>query len=302
MMLDQRINGSTILTGLIGDPVEHTVSPVLHNSLFSCLGINGIYIPLRIEKRNLAAVVGGLKAMGFAGFNVTIPHKEAILDFLDDADDEVKLLGTANTVKIKNGRLIGYNTDGTGFVDSFIKNTGTGFDGKSVCILGGGGTARTLAVKIAAAGAKKIYIINRTGPKAEEIAERINDMFSGEKHAREYAVAAAVLPGTEEARCRMNECDVVINTTSVGMYPHIESSPVGDDVEFSSGTIVYDVIYNPAETRFLAKARMKGCKTCNGAGMLFCQGIRAFEIWMETKVDTTVSDKLSATFLKYLEA
>jgi len=300
MILDKRVDGRTKLTGLIGNPVEHTVSPVIHNSLFSHLGINGVYLPLKTEATQLEAAVRGLAALGFTGFNVTIPYKEAICGLLDEADEEVKLLGTANTVRIRDGRLYGYNTDGTGFVTAFKKQTGTDFSGKKVCILGAGGTARTLAVKVVQEGAGRVCIINRTVSKAEVIAGYINNRLSAGSGLREPVFT--LMPGTERAREILNSFDIIINTTSVGMFPNTDASPVEDDVEFLSKPIVYDVIYNPAETRFLAAARQKGCRVFNGAGMLLWQGIRAFEIWMEISVPDDVLQDLSASFLKCMEA
>lgn len=300
MILDKRVDGRTKLTGLIGNPVEHTVSPVIHNSLFSYLGINGVYLPLKTEATQLEAAVRGLAALGFTGFNVTIPYKEAICGLLDEADEEVKLLGTANTVRIRDGRLYGYNTDGTGFVTAFKKQTGTDFSGKKVCILGAGGTARTLAVKVVQEGAGRVCIINRTVSKAEVIAGYINNRLSAGSGLREPVFT--LMPGTERAREILDSFDIIINTTSVGMFPNTDASPVEDDVEFLSKPIVYDVIYNPAETRFLAAARQKGCRVFNGAGMLLWQGIRAFEIWMEISVPDDVLQDLSASFLKCMEA
>lgn len=300
MILDKRVDGRTKLTGLIGNPVEHTVSPVIHNSLFSYLGINGVYLPLKTEATQLEAAVRGLAALGFTGFNVTIPYKEAICGLLDEADEEVKLLGTANTVRIRDGRLYGYNTDGTGFVTAFKKQTGTDFSGKKVCILGAGGTARTLAVKVVQEGAGRVCIINRTVSKAEVIAGYINNRLSAGSGLREPVFT--LMPGTERAREILNSFDIIINTTSVGMFPNTDASPVEDDVEFLSKPIVYDVIYNPAETRFLAAARQKDCRVFNGAGMLLWQGIRAFEIWMEISVPDDVLQDLSASFLKCMEA
>jgi len=300
MILDKRVDGRTKLTGLIGNPVEHTVSPVIHNSLFSYLGINGVDLPLKTEATQLEAAVRGLAALGFTGFNVTIPYKEAICGLLDEADEEVKLLGTANTVRIRDGRLYGYNTDGTGFVTAFKKQTGTDFSGKKVCILGAGGTARTLAVKVVQEGAGRVCIINRTVSKAEVTAGYINNRLSAGSGLREPVFT--LMPGTERAREILNSFDIIINTTSVGMFPNTDASPVEDDVEFLSKPIVYDVIYNPAETRFLAAARQKGCRVFNGAGMLLWQGIRAFEIWMEISVPDDVLQDLSASFLKCMEA
>ncbi|MFY9567856.1 MAG: shikimate dehydrogenase [Acetivibrionales bacterium] len=299
MVLDKRIDGRTVLTGLIGNPVEHTVSPVIHNSLFLLMGINGVYLPLKTEETGLEAAVKGLAALGFVGFNVTIPYKEAICSLLDEVDEEVRLLGTANTVKILDGRLYGYNTDGKGFVTAFRKQTGADFAGKKVCILGAGGTARTLAIKVVQEGAGQVCIINRTVSKAVEIAGYINDTLRAGSGLREPVLSLA--PDTKRTIEALNESDIIINTTSVGMYPDIGASPVDEGVDFASRPIVYDVIYNPARTRLLSMAHEKGCSIYNGAGMLFYQGIRAFEIWMDTRISDDVLQKLSTSFLKHLE-
>ncbi|NLK87013.1 MAG: shikimate dehydrogenase [Clostridiaceae bacterium] len=298
MELDKRVNGTTKLTGLIGNPVEHTVSPVLHNTLFTMMGMNGIYIPMKPDTDSLGNAVAGLKAAGFTGFNVTIPFKEAILEYLDVASEEVRLLGTANTVHIKDGRLIGHNTDGDGFIHAFRKQTGTDIRGKKVCVLGAGGTARALAVKLAIEGAGRICIINRTKPKADEIAEYINCSLAGVLKSGTHACTAAA--DSDEARCVLDRYDVIVNTTSAGMHPHTDSSPIKDDIRFLSRPIVYDVIYNPSETRLLRHARSKGCVAVNGAGMLFFQGLRSFEIWMGVCVPEKIVEDLLTEFLNYL--
>lgn len=298
MELDKRVNGMTKLTGLIGNPVEHTVSPVLHNTLFTLMGLNGIYVPLKPDRESLGSAVAGLKAAGFTGFNVTIPFKEAILDYLDETSEEVRLLGAANTVHIRDGRLIGHNTDGDGFVRAFRKQTGTDVKGKNVCILGAGGTARALAVKLAMEGAGRICIINRTRQKAEDIAEYINCRLNGDLNKEVLAYTAAA--ESDEALSVLDEYDIVVNTTSAGMHPDTDSSPIRDDVSFSSKPIVYDVIYNPSETKLLRHARLKGCMTVNGAGMLFYQGLRAFGIWTGVCVPEDIVDNLFVEFLNYL--
>lgn len=298
MHLDMRINGTTKLTGLIGNPVEHTVSPVLHNSLFNALGINGIYVPLKVPSGCLKDAVMGLKASGFAGFNVTIPYKEEVLDCVDEVSIEAKLLGAVNTVKIDEGRLYGFNTDADGFIRAFYKQTGTGFEKKHVCLLGAGGTAKALAVKIALEGAKSIGIINRTEIKAIEIAANVNRVPADNGCTGKMALAA--VSDTVEAVRMLNECDIIINTTSVGMHPNIDSCPLQQGFIFRSKQIVYDVIYNPIQTKLLANASANGCKTVNGAGMLFYQGIKAFEIILDTVVPEELSANLSTEFLKYL--
>lgn len=294
MHLDLRVNGSTKLTGLIGNPVEHTVSPVLQNSLFSVTGINGVYLPLKVPEGSLRDAVNGLKAVGFAGFNVTIPYKGAIMEYLDEINEEAKLLEAVNTVKITGDRLVGYNTDGDGFLRAFSEQTGTGFTRKSVCILGAGGTARTLAIKIALEGANKICIINRTLSSAIKLTEKINQIISG---ASAFAAAA----GSAESMLALARCDIIINATSVGMHPDTEASPLEEGFSLRQEQIIYDVIYNPVETKLMALARRSGCIAVNGAGMLFYQGVKAFEIWNGSIIPAKKLEDISKIFLKYLQ-
>ena len=310
MHLDNRVNGTTILTGLIGNPVEHTVSPLLHNSLFSEIGINGIYIPLKTPEGSLREVVNSLRLLGFAGFNVTIPYKEQIIDFIDEISDDAKLFGAVNTVKSTEGKLIGYNTDADGFVRAFREQTGTGFYGKKVCILGAGGTARSIAVKILTEDAATLCIINRTAVKAKELASELSkltvpDKITGTAGSNSSAgccgtTVFAASSGSIMSEDLLSSSDIVINTTSAGMYPNISDSPIKLGFKFKKEQIVYDVIYNPVRTKLMADAEACGCKTCNGAGMLFFQGLRAFEIWNGLNVPANVTDKLLKEFLKYL--
>ncbi len=298
MHLDMRINGTTVLTGLIGNPVAHTVSPVLQNSFFTAMGINGVYLPLRVPAGSIGEAVKGLKAVGFAGFNVTIPYKYDVIELADEISEEVKLLGAANTIKILNGKLYACNTDADGFARSFEEQTGIGFEGKNVCVLGAGGTAKALAVKIALKGARLVNIINRTEIRAVELAVNINSVLTGRGSAGKVAFATEY--GSEEALRQLNECDIIVNTTSVGMYPDVDRCPLPQEFVFQSRQIVYDTIYNPSQTVLLGNAKACGCKTVNGAGMLFHQGLKAFEIWTETAVPQDISNALLIKFLKFL--
>ncbi len=323
MRLDMRVNGKTKLTGLIGNPLEHTVSPVLHNSLFSSMGINGIYIPLNVSGRQLGKAVNGLKANGFKGFNVTIPYKRAILEYLDEISGEAEMLGAVNTVNIVedeltgNSRLRGYNTDGDGFIRAFNQQTGTTFAGRKVCMLGAGGTARALTIKIALEAAESICIINRTQSKAQSLAEKATRILECERQDSKMDKCSTTSPtagstapitsvtapdfGSREAYHALEECDIIVNATAVGMYPNSDASPLQDNFPFRRNQIVYDVIYNPSETKLLSLARLKGCTAVNGSGMLFYQGVKAFEIWMGTVVPLDTLNDLSAVFLKYLD-
>lgn len=298
MQLDLRVNGTTKLTGLIGNPVEHTVSPVLQNSLFSAAGINGIYVPLRIPEGCLANAVNGLKAAGFTGFNVTIPYKQEIMRYLDEISDEARILGAVNTVKISGGNLIGDNTDGDGFIRAFTEQTGSDISGKSICVLGAGGTARALSIKAALVGARRICIINRTVSRADELAEKVNQIMLQKGCAKKTAFSAVM--GSHDAMVALLECDVIINTTSVGMHPYPDASPLEDSFPFRENQIIYDVIYNPSQTKLTALATQRGCTAVNGAGMLFYQGVKAFEIWIGHAVCEDILDNLSTEFLKYL--
>lgn len=299
MTLDRRVNGTTVLTGLIGNPVAHTVSPVLQNSFFSTMGINGIYLPFKVPAGSIAEAVKGLKALGFAGFNVTIPYKYDVIGLTDEISEDVKLLGAANTVKIIDGKLYAYNTDADGFARAFEEQAGVGFEGKSVCVLGAGGTARALAVKIALKGARHVHVINRTEARAVELVANINRILTGRGGAGNVAFAAE--SGSEEAWRQLKECDVIVNTTSVGMHPDVDSCPLMQGFVFEERQIVYDTIYYPSQTVLLKKAKASGCKTVNGAGMLFHQGLRAFEIWTETTVPQDISSALLLKFLKFIE-
>ncbi len=323
MRLDMRVNGKTKLTGLIGDPLEHTVSPVLQNSLFSSMGINGIYIPLKVPGERLRDAVNGLKAYGFKGFNVTIPYKRAILKYLDEISEEAELLGAVNTVIIiedkltGDSRLRGYNTDGDGFIHAFHKQTGITFAGRKVCMLGAGGTARALTIKIALEKAESICIINRTGSKAQELAEETNGILERRRHCSKIDVSSITgyatgsnAPirtvtasdfGSTEALHALQECDIIINATAVGMYPDSNASPLQDNFPFRRNQIVYDAIYNPSETKLMSSARLRGCIAINGSGMLFYQGVKAFEIWMDTIVPEKILNELSNEFMKHLQ-
>ncbi|NLL04539.1 MAG: shikimate dehydrogenase [Clostridiaceae bacterium] len=291
MNIDYSVTGNTRLLGLIGNPVEHSISPQLHNSLSKLLGLDLMYVPLKIEKENLGVLVKALKAVDFVGFNVTIPFKREIMKFIDDNTKEAILMGSINTVKKIEGRLYGYNTDGEGFLRAFKESAGTGFKGKKVVMLGAGGVARPIAVKIAMDGAEKISIVNRTTQKSVELAEVVNE------NIREIVQVYNFEDKT--LKMAFEESDIIINTTSVGMEPHTEESLVSD-MEYFNGQIVYDVVYNPTKTKFLIDAENRGCKAINGLGMLFYQGINAYEIWTGVKFSDEELKKIYKSFISIL--
>jgi len=293
MDIDVRVTGKTKLLGLVGNPVEHSISPQLHNTLSSLLGLDIVYIPLAVGKEDLETVVKALKALDFIGFNVTIPYKRDIMKYLDENSKEAILMGAVNTVKKIDGRLYGYNTDAEGFLRSFKEEAGVGFKGKKVVLIGAGGVARAIAVKIASEDAEKISVVNRTVEKSVELAEVVNENIKEIVQVYNFE--------DKTFRMAFEESDIIINTTSVGMYPKTRETPVKFTECFNKNQIVYDVIYNPEKTKFLNDAEKRGAKIINGLGMLFYQGISAYEIWTGVKFTEDKLESVYESFKKYLQ-
>lgn len=293
MALDERVGGKTTILGLVGNPVEHSVSPQLHNSLSARLGIDAVYIPFKVEKDSLGDTIKGFKAAGLKGFNVTIPFKEEVIRHIDVCSDEVKIIGSANTVRVAEGLTYAFNTDAEGFARSFEQETGILFKDKRVLLLGAGGTARSIALRIASGGARKLNISNRTIQRAADIAGMVSANSSVETEVSSVESLAD--------QTFINSLDIIVNTTSLGMYPRVEESPLSGSVRLNAAQVVYDVIYNPARTKLLRQAESFGCKAVNGMGMLFWQGILAYEIWMDIKIPNEVTSSLWVDFLNYLD-
>lgn len=279
MELIKTVNGITNILGIIGDPIEHTFSPVLHNTISKHLGINAIYLPFHVRRENIKEAVMGLKALNVLGFNITIPHKESISGYLDEISKEAMFIGAVNTVKLKNDRLCGYNTDGDGFKRSLEEEHDTTFEGKTVLVLGAGGTSKSIIYTAVRNNAKKIIIANRTVEKAGRIAEKIN---AQNPNLADYL-------GIDDLKIddAIKNSDIIINTTSLGMHPNENECPLNDDIIFLKNQIICDVIYNPQKTRLLSNAEKHGCRTLNGLGMLYFQGISAYEIWMDLKISSS---------------
>jgi shikimate dehydrogenase len=266
------ISPHTKLVGLIGHPVEHSLSPKLHNALYEKYGLDYVYLAFDIAPDDIARAVEALKTLSFRGFNVTIPHKERIIWFLDALDTEAAIIGAVNTVKVENGKLIGYNTDGMGFVDS-LKRRGIVLKDKVVLVLGAGGSARAICVYLLKEGIRKLYIHNRTRERASELIKHLERFFPG-----------VCLNYLAKENIRDVQPDLVVNTTPLGMWPHTHVMPI-EDYDFSPSMTVVDIIYNPVETAFLRKARQAGCIAINGLDMLVGQAIKAIDIWTGVKMD-----------------
>jgi len=291
MNIVHNVTGKTKLLGVVGRPLSHSISPELHNTLSNYLGIDAVYMPLRVDEGNLGDAIKGLKVLDFTGFNVTIPYKNDVIKYVDVISEKASLIGAVNTIKNVNSKFYGYNTDVEGFVNSFKEEAGIGFKNKKVVVIGAGGAARAIALGVAYDGAKKITILNRTLSKAAQIAEIISNNIY---HCKECTQCIESFELNDSTNGQiLQQADIIINTTSLGMYPNINQMPFTFPMEFSSDQIIYDVIYNPRKTKFMEQAEKKGCKTINGLGMLIYQGIKAYEIWMDRVVPKEIVKKLS---------
>lgn len=277
------INGSTKLTGIIGYPIEHSVSPQMHNAAYETLGINYCYLPVSARPEDLEKVLEGIRMLGFAGVNVTIPHKETVVPHLDEVTKIARLIGAVNVILNQEGRLIGYNTDGPGFIDSLREDAGFEVAGKNIVILGAGGGAKAVSMMLAQDKAKTMVISDSIYEKAGNLCEYINSHFN---------IAPYACPvNSNELKTSIENCDLLVNTTPVGMHPNANDCPISDDYQLSQKTIVYDLVYNPLETKLLKLARSGGAKAISGIGMLIRQGALAFSLFTEQEPPIEVMKK-----------
>lgn len=279
-MILTKFTGKTKVYGIFGYPVEHSASPLMQNAAFATCGLDCVYVPFRVPPDGLSAAVEGIKAMGLAGVNITIPHKEAVAVFLDDVSAEAKLIGAVNTVVNLDGRLVGHNTDGRGFLRSLEEEAGFLLPGKTALLLGAGGAARGVAVQLALAGAKKVFIANRRPERAAAIAE----VVTGNTGA-----GAEITDLTEGALARIiTSVDLIVNTTPIGMFPNTAAVPPLPLELLEKRQLVADLVYNPMTTSLLQKAKAVGASTLGGLGMLLFQGAIAFELWTGIKAPVDI--------------
>ena len=272
-MENSLISGKTGVCGIIGDPIEHTMSPVMHNAAFRKLGIDYVYLPFRVLPEELEKAVAGMRALNIRGLNVTIPHKVAIIPFLDKLDPLAEKIGAINTIVNEDGVLTGYNTDAIGFLQALLEKE-IEPEGKNMVILGAGGASRAISFILAERGANPV-ILNRQLARAEDLARRIAQVFKKE--------VKALALGEQNLADVLVRADILINTTSVGMSPDIDKTPVPAKL-LNPGLVVFDIVYNPTKTRLLREAEAAGAKTINGLDMLVWQGALAFEKWTGRKV------------------
>ena len=265
------ISGETRLIALLGDPVTHSLSPRMHNTAFSHLGLKYVYLAFRSTEAGLPAAVAALKTLNAKGFNLTMPLKERIVPLLDDLSPAARMTGSVNTVTIEEGRLIGHNTDGKGFIHD-LRDHGVDIRGKRVLIAGAGGAARGLCVQLALDGAAEIVIANRRVERAAEI----RDLLAA--NVPNCRVEAVELDERSLAP-RIADADIFTNCTCLRMHPHEEGCVISSPSHLRPSLVVADLVYLPRKTVFLEFAEEAGCKAINGTGTLLWQGAEAFRIW-----------------------
>jgi shikimate dehydrogenase len=285
------ITGKTKLIGVIGHPVEHSLSPVMHNAAIAHLGLDYVYIPLPVKPEDLAAALTGFAAIRLTGFNITIPHKQAILPFLSTVSPDAEAVGAVNTVWCTDDGWAGTNTDVEGFLAPLREDGEKGRTGKLdwsqkvAVILGNGGAARAVVAGCAELGCAEIYIVGRNAQKLEEFCNSWGNSSLAEKlanklHAGSWENLPQLIP----------QADLLVNTTPIGMYPHVDRSPVSADEisHLQKEAIAYDLIYTPSPTQFLQQARQQGAIAIDGLEMLVQQGAAALKIWLQQPVPVDI--------------
>ncbi len=265
------VDGATQVVGVIGWPVQHSLSPPMHNAAFRALGLNWVYVAFAVPPDNVGTAIAGMRALGLRGLNVTIPHKAAVVSHLDDISPTSRQLGVVNTIVNSDGHLRGDSTDGAGFIRA-LAEAGESVTDNRVVLIGAGGSARAVALAAAQEQPEELVIVDRTPQRAVELAELVRAAGGP------AAVRAIALDSTEVARI-VSSADVIIDSTPVGMYPHADVAPVVSAEWLRPGQLVCDLTYNPRDTVLLKAAREAGARVLDGTGMLVHQGAIAFEQW-----------------------
>jgi shikimate dehydrogenase len=269
------INGNTRILAVIGHPVAHSFSPQMHNAAINALGLNLCYVAFHVKPEAVGDALAGLRALNLLGMNVTVPHKEAVLPYLDEISEEAQRVGAVNTIHHVEGRLIGYNTDVYGILTSLRETAGLQTLPETVAVLGASGAARGVVYGLCTQSeVEEIRVFNRTPDKAENLAREMS------RYTRAKIVGLPLHSDT--LKVDLADAGLLINATSVGMHPHPDESPVGDGASLHPGMTVYDIVFNPLDTLLMQQARAAGAKVVGGIEMLVYQGARSFEIWTGT--------------------
>lgn len=270
----KEITGHTVLTGLLGSPVSHSISPMMHNESFKQLDLDYVYLAFDVDVEGMESAVNGLRTLGVRGFNVTMPGKNVMATLCDNLSPAAEIIGAVNTVVNDNGVLTGHNTDGVGYMMA-VKDAGHDIIGKKMTLLGAGGAATAVLTQAALDGLSEISVFSIRDQffgRAEKIIAQLNERTSCKVKLYDFEDESIL-------RREIGESSILTNGTSVGMAPNTDRSIITDTSMFHKDLIVSDVIYNPRETKLLKLAKEAGCQTFNGLYMLLYQGAEAFKIW-----------------------
>jgi len=274
------ITGHTRLTAVLGSPITHSISPAMHNEAFRVLGLDYAYLAFEVDKTNFEPVIEGLKAMNVKGFNCTMPLKRLMFDKADELSDTARIVHAVNTVLFEDGKLIGHNTDGYGFMQS-IRDTGFDYVGKEMTLLGSGGAASAIMAQAALDGVTHLHVFSRPGSASTAV------LMEESKRVETFTpckVSFYDLADLTNLRQCLEQSAVLTNASSVGMAPHNEGCLIPDASYLHKDMLIADVIYNPRVTQLMAMGQEIGCPTMNGLYMLLHQGAKAFEIWTGQKM------------------
>lgn len=279
----KEITGHTKLTGLLGSPVSHSISPMMHNEAFHQLDLDYVYLAFDVGTENLKTAVDGMRALNVRGFNLTMPDKNAMCTLCDSLSPAASIIGAVNTVVNNNGHLCGHNTDGIGYMRA-LREDGYDILGKKMTILGAGGAATSIFVQAALDGVSEISIFSRRSPFFERAQHTILRL----KEHTNCKISLYDFDDPLILKRELSESAILTNATSVGMAPNTDASLIHDEAMFHKDLIVSDVIYNPRETKLLKLAKEAGCKTQNGLYMLLYQGAEAFKLWTGKEMPVSV--------------
>lgn len=292
------VDGKTRILGVIGDPIEHTFSPAMHNAGLNALGLNYIYLPFHVTEDRLGECIQGAKAIGIEGLNVTIPHKTNVIKHLDDIDQVASMIGAVNTIQFiydednessnqnneSNVRAKGFNTDGYGCVRAIQEKTSV--NDKKVTITGAGGASRAIAFQIANSGIDELSILNRNLMNAESLADDLKSNLSS--IGIDIGINAYEI---DNLKRELDDSDIFIDTTPLGMYPNVNDNPIAESDMLHEDLLVNDIVYTPMETSLIKEAIKANAEVVYGYKMLLYQGIRSFEIWLNREAPVDVMEK-----------
>lgn len=287
-----KINGTTKLYGIIGNPIEHTMSPLIHGTFADALGIDMVYVPFHVAEGQLEAAIKGAYGLNVCGMNVTVPYKNAVIPFLTEVDKRAEAAGSVNTL-VRDDRedkagFIGYNTDMSGLWRA-MQEDGISLKNEQVIVLGAGGVGRAVAFMCANSDAQKVYLLNRNGAKADDVAAKVNNSL---RQYKKDCVTAMALADYKELLTGAENRYIVLQCTSVGLAPNMDNVVIEDSDFYHYVKFGYDLLYTPWETKFMQLVTANGGVAYNGLKMLLYQGIEAFEIWTGCKVMKENADKV----------